>query len=165
MENETIESVVNTTETQLQDKIKERRTKKKRINVAEVMADISAGLTLKQLANKYNCQYPAFYNYKELKDALQARKSSKKQAILQQIADLTSQGLNNKEIAARLGVSLVTLRKWQGGKVKKRKDKEIEIPVEPKVEDSISPAENENSMIPAPAKAELDADKYGTDSK
>ena len=170
MTDETIENVVDTTETQLQDNIKERKTKRNQVDVAEVLKEIKAGTSLKDLANRFNVSYCAFYNYKELKEALTARKNAKKQALLQQIADLASQGLNNKEIAARIDVSLVTLRKLTGGKIKAKKIKQddqvqVEIPKEPPKappSNEICLEDTSTSMIPAPAKAELDSDKYGS---
>ena len=152
MENETsreiLESIVDKTETQPQ----ERKTKKKRIDVAEVLKAIKAGTGLKELANRFNVSYCAFYNYKELKEALQTRKNAKKGAILQQIEILTSQGLNNKEIAAKLDISLVTLRKYSGGK----KAKKVKAEVTEKEMDEITPTESTRSMIPAPAKPEVE---------
>ena len=152
---------MNTTETQLQVKIKERRTKKKRIDVAEVLKEIKAGTSLKELAGRFNVSYCAFYNYKELKDALKTRKIAKKAALLQQINELLDQGLNFKETAARLNISLVTLRKALAGKPKAKKDKEQddqEPPKEPPkttISDEISPDDSPPSMIPAPAKPEI----------
>jgi transposase len=156
MENETIESVVNTTETQLQNKIKERRTKKKRIDVAEVLKEIEAGTSLKELANRFNVSYCAFYNYKELKEALKSRKTAKKTALLQQVNELLDQGLNFKEIAARLNISLVTLRKFIDNKQKRKKNKQDDQnqPTNETKNEEIVPEDSPPLIIPAPAKPE-----------
>lgn len=103
---------VNAAETQLQEEIKISKSRVKKIDTEEAMKDIQAGMTVHDLAKKYNCKYPAFYNYGHLNAALKARKVAQNQALIAKMKVMFSNGMSQKEVASAVKLSVITVRRY-----------------------------------------------------